>query len=124
MPLKKFFSRKKKDEEDKEEDNPFAQPTAKSKGEDKASFRYYVKGVFSSFGQRLSSNVGFFGRKKIHIRFLRQSKYVVACGLMFLYFAMALVSFPNPFFLLFLSTAYLMLDYLWKSRRVEWKKEK
>lgn len=114
-----FSNEKKKDDED----NPFTKPTVKQKREDAASFRSYLKTFHRNWSGRLSSDVGFLGRKKIHMRFLRQGKRVTATLLFFLYLVLGVVAVPNPMALLFFFTSFLLLDYLWKSRRVEWKKE-
>jgi len=121
MHLKKSFSRNKKKEE---EENPFSKKSVKTKSEDQTSFLFFVKSAFRGFSQKFSSDVGFFGRNKIHIRFLRQTKRVIAAGLFFLYVGLGFVSISTPFSLLFFVTSFLFLDYLWKSRHAEWKKQK
>lgn len=120
---KDVFNQKETKTKDKIDDsNPWKKPNDKKRhGENKASFSYFAKDVFGSFGRRTSKEFGAFGRKKIHIRFLLKIKRVVFAGLFFLYLALAVASFSSiPFFILFLATAYLALDYLWKTRRFKW----
>lgn len=128
MDLRRRFSRKKDEDKKKDEEDPWTQPhEEKKKEEDPGSFGTYLKGVYKDFDRRVSSDVGFLGRKKIHIRFLRQTKRVIATGLFFFYLIGGFAATMNPFFAplsaTFLITAYLMLDYLWKSRKVSWEKK-
>jgi hypothetical protein len=121
--LRRFFSRN-KDKEEGGEENPFTKPSPpKPKVKDPMSFTSYLKGGVHDFDRRVSSDRGWLGRKKIHIRVLRQTKRAAAAFLFFLYLLLGFVSVPNPMSLLFFFTGFLMLDYLWKSRKVEWKKQ-
>jgi hypothetical protein len=124
MPLKEFFLRKKKKEEE-DPDNPFNKPTVKEKMEDKASFGYYVKEQYGSFDRNMEKRFGALAGKKIHVRFLRQTKRILGAFYFFLFLMLGFVSLSaGPFSLFFFGAAFLMLDYLWKSRRVSWEKKK
>jgi hypothetical protein len=102
--------------------NPWEMPIDHPKEPDKTSFPYYVKGLVRDFEARTSRDFGVLGRKKYHMRFLRQTKRVTATGLFFLYLALGFASFPNPLSLLFFVTGFLELDYLWKSRRASFER--
>jgi hypothetical protein len=122
--LKKLFSRKKKEEKD--ESNPWDKPMVKhDKEDDPSSFTHYVKEKYQSFDYGVEKRFGVLAGKKIHVRFLRQTKRIIGTVYFFLFLMLAFVSASNPaFLLLFLGAAYLMLDYLWKSRKVAWEKKK
>jgi hypothetical protein len=125
MSLKKLFSRKKKKEEEDDADNPFSKPTAKHKEIDEASFSYYVKEKYGSFDRNMEKRFGALSAKKIHVRFLRQTKRILGAFYFFLFLMLGFVSLSaGPFSLFFFGAAFLMLDYLWKSRRVSWEKKK
>ena len=128
MHLKKFFSRHKKQEEPKkeEESSPWVKGDPKKHTEDSKSFSYYVKNIFAGFGYGMNKKLGELAfHRKYQIHLLLKTKRVTAAVLFLLYSSMALLSFGNfAFFLLFLGTAFLMLDYLWKTRKIPWEKPK
>ena len=126
MRLKKYFSRKKQKPKT-EDDNPFANShddtQTKREGQ---SFGSYIKNVFAGFGYGMNKRLGELAfHRKYQIHLLLKTKRVTATVLFLLYSSMALLSLGNfAFFLLFLGTAFLMLDYLWKTRKTPWEKPK
>ena len=83
-------------------------------------FFHSVSNFFGTFKLKY----GGIGKHKIHIPFLRELKRVIFGGLFVWYIMLSFMSFHNiPFFLVFLFTAFLALDYLWKTHRPTWKKK-
>ena len=124
MRLKKYFSRKKQ-EPKTEDDNPFVN-SHDDKQTKHEGFGSYMKNVFAGFGYGMNKRLGELAfHRKYQIHLLLKTKRVTAAVLFLLYSSMALLSFGNfAFFLLFLGTAFLMLDYLWKTRKIPWEKPK
>ena len=127
MRLKKYFVRKKQKPKKTEDDNPFADSHDDKQGKREGqSFGGYIKNIFAGFGYGMNKRLGELAfHRKYQIHLLLKTKRVTAAVLFLLYSSMALLSFGNfAFFLLFLGTAFLMLDYLWKTRKVPWEKPK
>jgi len=121
MRLKKSSS----DKEKEDEENPFTKQTPKHKEIDRFSFKYYLKDLYGSFEHGINKRFGALAGTKFHVRFLRQSKRIIATGYFFLFLMLAFVTTGSGlFFWFFLGAAFLMLDYLWKSRKVAWEKKK
>lgn len=113
---KSIFNRKKKKESEKNK-NPWTRKVEVKKVEDPTSFKFFVKGTFKNFNLKYSR----FGGRKFHISFLLRIKRIIAATFFFIFFIAALISYPNILCLLFFGSAYLHLDYVWKTRRFKWK---
>lgn len=116
------FRKKKKEkiDEQKKEVNPW-EAVKPSKTRSDANFLSYIKNVLGSIGHKFFSPFGELSGRKIHVRALRKTKRGFATILFFFYGLLTLVSFPSLMFPIFLGTAFLMLDYIWKTRKaVNW----
>jgi len=76
-----------------------------------ASFKAWVSG-------NLRRTSTLFQPPKIHLRFLLKGKRFFAGGLCFVYLIVTLFALPNLISLLFFATFFILLDYLWKTRRM------
>ena len=115
-----MFKRNKKNE--KEPLTPWGEPIIEEeKTEDKTSFKTYVSGGLRSFRQKLS---GFTPQSKIRIKYLLKAKRGLAGILFMLNILTFAVSIPDISSIIFFLTSFILLDYLWKTRRVEWISDK
>jgi hypothetical protein len=118
----------KKSSHKKNEDNPWLEKKSKlvNPHEDsKTDFLpiHILKRLLGSMGEKFGGGLNGLGHSKIHLRFLHTAKRIYFSMLFMLYLLLALVSFGSPlFFIIFVSSAYLALDYLWKTRGYLWRK--
>ena len=109
MNLRSLFKRKKKKKE--KETTIFGEPIKEDKKESsRGNFKKDLKQVFA----------GLKPKRKIKIKFLLKIKRTLAGLLFILYSVSSLMLIPEPYALLFISTAFILLDYLWKTKRSKW----
>lgn len=113
MKLFSWFRRKKKKKEKEEELTIFGEPIKKETEKSSRSFRKDLKQVLS----------GFKPKRKIRFKHLLKLKRILAGCLFLMYSIISVMVIPEPFALLFFATSFILLDYLWKTRNIQWFKE-
>lgn len=120
--LKRFvslFKHKKK----KPEYTPWGEKVkSEPKKSNPTSFKVWVSNTLGGISRRASQ---FFQppKSKIHIKWLLKSKRILSGILCFIYLIAFFTSLPNPISLMFFATFFIFLDYLWKTRRIDWVKD-
>jgi len=109
--LKLSFWKRKKKKKDDPELTVFGEPVEEE--EEESSSEQVRRG----FRQVLS---GLKPKRKIRLRFLLTFKRIIAGFLFIIYFLASLMLLPEAYAILFFATSFIMLDYLWKTRRIQW----
>lgn len=96
----------------------FGYEVEQKKSVDENGFLTYVKGLLSSIYGAVSGIS--LPESRVHLKYLRGFKRVIAALFFLFYLVAGLMGLSNPISIMFLGTAYLLLDYLWKSRKITW----
>ena len=120
MALKKLFTRKKKNKNDRLYEDPELEEgfesTESEEIDNTTTFLYFVKSFLASLRSRFKG--GSSTKRYIHIPYYRKAKRALA-GIYMVLFTIAGIMFLNIMTLFFLGVSFIMFDYLLKTRGYE-----